>query len=132
MELKNIKTEDDFINYIEGCLNDMEYGVSSKNETVGHMVSLFLHMINKDREKRDREKPIKKIIDSAFDEMRQSGEMEKINEDLQLFYKYKRNIYIEIASKAYFYVTQKKYDELDNYLDSFGIIPTEKELESYR
>ena len=35
MNVKDIKTLDDAQNYVEGCINDYEAGISTKSETLG-------------------------------------------------------------------------------------------------
>ena len=35
MKVENIRTLDDASNYVEGCLNDYEAGISTKSETLG-------------------------------------------------------------------------------------------------
>lgn len=37
METKDIKTIKDAENYIEGCMNDFESGVSTKEETITYL-----------------------------------------------------------------------------------------------
>lgn len=56
MKLQDVKKPEDILNFIEGCLNDMEAGVSSKNETVGNMVDLISYLI------KEKEKNLKKEL----------------------------------------------------------------------
>jgi len=60
MKVEDIKDESMVIQYIEGCLNDMEYGIASKQETDIHINKLIIYLIKLDRKRRE------KLIESAF------------------------------------------------------------------
>lgn len=45
--LEQIKTDDDLLDYIEGCLNDLEAGISTKDETHRHLADLVLFVAKK-------------------------------------------------------------------------------------
>lgn len=47
LELKDINSPEDVMNYIEGCLNDMEARISSKKITVYYIVDLIIHLLKK-------------------------------------------------------------------------------------
>jgi hypothetical protein len=44
MEVKQVKTPDDIERYIEGCLNDFESAISTKDETVVYLAELAVHI----------------------------------------------------------------------------------------
>ena len=44
MEVEQIRTADDVERYIDGCLNDYEAGVSTKDETVVNLTELVAHV----------------------------------------------------------------------------------------
>lgn len=44
MNLQDVKKPEDILNFIEGCLNDMEAGVSAKQETMGNILDLIIHL----------------------------------------------------------------------------------------
>jgi len=44
MKLEQIVTANDIERYIEGCLNDFEMGISSKEETLIHLAELVVHI----------------------------------------------------------------------------------------
>lgn len=45
LEAKNINTIDDMQNYVEGCLNDMEYGIITKKETLEYLKQYTFRII---------------------------------------------------------------------------------------
>lgn len=47
MEVDQIRTADDVERYIEGCLNDYEAGVSTKEETVANLAELVAYVYAK-------------------------------------------------------------------------------------
>lgn len=47
MEVDQIRTADDVERYIEGCLNDYEAGVSTKEETLVYLAELVAHVYTK-------------------------------------------------------------------------------------
>ena len=46
LEAKNINNATDMRNYVEGCLNDLMEGISSKEETMGYLHDYTLRVIN--------------------------------------------------------------------------------------
>jgi len=44
MKATEVKSEQDILNFLEGCLNDFETGLSSKNETMQNLVELIVHL----------------------------------------------------------------------------------------
>jgi len=44
MNVEQIRTADDVERYIEGCLNDYEEGISTKDETVVNLAELVAHV----------------------------------------------------------------------------------------
>lgn len=52
MELTDIKSEEGVARYIEGCMNDLEAGVSTKKETELLLHRLIVYLIKLDRTKR--------------------------------------------------------------------------------
>jgi len=44
MKVEQTKTPDDIERYIEGCLNDFESAISTKDETVVFLAELVLHI----------------------------------------------------------------------------------------
>lgn len=46
MKLEDIKSDEDILNYIEGCFNDFEAGVSTKAESMNLVLDLLLHCVN--------------------------------------------------------------------------------------
>ena len=44
MKVEQIRTADDVERYIDGCLNDFEAGVSTKDETLVHLAELVAHV----------------------------------------------------------------------------------------
>lgn len=51
MNVNEINSSEDILNFIEGCLNDFETGVSSKNETSGNIIDLIAYLTKKSNEK---------------------------------------------------------------------------------
>lgn len=49
MKLDDIKNEGDIITYIEGCINDLESGISTKDETHWAIIHLISWVVQKDR-----------------------------------------------------------------------------------
>lgn len=47
MEVNQIRTADDVERYIEGCLNDYEAGVSTKEETLVYLAELVAYVYEK-------------------------------------------------------------------------------------
>ena len=60
MKLEDIKDEHGIIDYIDGCLNDMEGGVSDKDETSWNLILLIEWVVKKDRRKQIDD--LKKVI----------------------------------------------------------------------
>ena len=52
MKVEQIRTADDVERYIDGCLNDYEAGVSTKDETVVNLAELVAHVYAKAAEKK--------------------------------------------------------------------------------
>ena len=52
MKVEQIRTADDVERYIDGCLNDYEAGVSTKDETVVNLVELVAHVYMKATEEK--------------------------------------------------------------------------------
>ncbi len=50
MKIDQIKTTADIENFIEGCLNDFETGISDKSETMANLRELVGHVYTKDIE----------------------------------------------------------------------------------
>jgi len=132
MKLEQIKSEQDVETYIEGCLNDAMHGIAGKGETIGNMKNLIIHLINLDRSKRDKEKPIKEIIKSGFDEMEESGELDRISEKLAIFEKNKTAIYQMIVGNANHRIIFGQADEMVEYMDQFDLVPTDEIIDKYR
>lgn len=44
MNVTDVKTPDDIERYVEGCLNDFEGGLSTKDETVVAICELVVHV----------------------------------------------------------------------------------------
>lgn len=44
MNVNEIQSTDDILKFIEGCFNDFETGVSSKNESIGNIVDLIAYL----------------------------------------------------------------------------------------
>ena len=51
MKLSDITSEEMVAQYIEGCLNDMEAGISTKQETELHLHRLIIYLIKLDRKR---------------------------------------------------------------------------------
>ena len=45
MKVEEIKKASDAFIYIEGCLNDFESAISTKEETLGLLVDLVIHVV---------------------------------------------------------------------------------------
>ena len=45
MDLENIKTTEDVKRYIDGCLNDYEAGIATKEQTAEHIGELITKVI---------------------------------------------------------------------------------------
>lgn len=54
MKVEDIKSEEQVIQYIEGCLNDMEAGLEFKHQTGKHINDLIIYLIKLDRSKDKR------------------------------------------------------------------------------
>ena len=52
MKVEQIRTADDMEIYIEGCLNDYEAGVSTKEETLVYLAELVAHVYTKATEEK--------------------------------------------------------------------------------
>ena len=52
MKVEQIRTADDVERYIDGCLNDFEAGVSTKEETAIHLAELVAHVYTKATEEK--------------------------------------------------------------------------------
>ena len=52
MKVERIRTADDVERYIEGCLNDYEEGISTKDETVVNLAELVAHVYTKATEEK--------------------------------------------------------------------------------
>jgi hypothetical protein len=50
MKVENIRTADDVERYIEGCLNDFEAAISTKEETLVNIAELVVYVYNKAKE----------------------------------------------------------------------------------
>lgn len=44
MKLEDVKTAKDIVNYIEGCVNDLEAGISTNTETIVFIAELVGHV----------------------------------------------------------------------------------------
>ena len=51
MKVEQIKTPDDVERYIEGCLNDFETAISTKDETVVYLAELVVHVYTEAKKK---------------------------------------------------------------------------------
>jgi len=51
LNVKNIKSVDDIETYIDGCLNDFEFGILTKEETKEHIAELMLFITKKSNKK---------------------------------------------------------------------------------
>lgn len=51
MTLEDIQSEEDVSRYVEGCLNDMYFGVTGKQETEILIHRLMIYLIKLDRKK---------------------------------------------------------------------------------
>jgi len=49
MKLEDIQSEEMVAQYIEGCINDLDAGISTKVETSNLIMGLVIHMIKLDR-----------------------------------------------------------------------------------
>ena len=49
LKLSDIKSEKIVLQYVEGILNDMEAGLSTKEETEGLIIDLIVHVVKLDR-----------------------------------------------------------------------------------
>lgn len=47
MQLSDIKDERGIIRYIEGCINDLDAGIATKDETVDHVINLIIFLVKK-------------------------------------------------------------------------------------
>ena len=45
MKAEDINSVDDCERYLEGCLNDFEFGISTKSETMGYLIEYTLRII---------------------------------------------------------------------------------------
>ena len=52
MKLEQIRTADDVERYIDGCLNDFEAGVNTKEETLVYLAELVAHVYTKATEEK--------------------------------------------------------------------------------
>lgn len=52
MEVDQIRTADDVERYIEGCLNDYDAGISTKEETVANLAELVAYVYTKATEEK--------------------------------------------------------------------------------
>jgi hypothetical protein len=41
MKAEQINSEEDMLNYIEGCLNDLQFGISDRRETISSIIELI-------------------------------------------------------------------------------------------
>jgi len=55
MKVEDITNEEDVSRYIEGCLNDLEFGLCTKYDTERYLHSLIIYLIKLERGKRDKE-----------------------------------------------------------------------------
>lgn len=44
MTIEDIKTNEDVLRFIRGCLNDFEAGISDRNETEMNIINLISHV----------------------------------------------------------------------------------------
>ena len=44
MKVENVSTGEDIERYIEGCINDFEGGISTKDETIVNLAELVAHV----------------------------------------------------------------------------------------
>ena len=44
MKVENVSTPDDIERYIEGCINDLQAGISTKDETIVNLAELVAHV----------------------------------------------------------------------------------------
>ena len=51
MKLENIRSEEDIIAYIEGCLNDLEFGISDKDDTILAISDLVVWAVKQERKR---------------------------------------------------------------------------------
>jgi len=49
LTLESIRSEEQVAQYIEGCINDFETGISTKVETENHIHRLIIYLIKLDR-----------------------------------------------------------------------------------
>lgn len=131
MKLKQINSEQDVITYIEGCYNDHITGEDTQNEFLGYIIELIIHLINLDRAKRDKEKPIKKVVENGYQEMVKDGTLDKINKSMKTFEDNKSEIYQQIIDTANELFVQGLFTEACNYLDRFRMVPDEEILKRY-
>jgi len=47
MKPEDVNTIDDLPIYIEGCINDFEFGISDKSETIEALLDLILYLLKK-------------------------------------------------------------------------------------
>ena len=59
MKIDQIKTTADIENYIEGCLNDFETGISDKSETMTNLCELVGHVYAKAKVSEATKPPVK-------------------------------------------------------------------------
>jgi hypothetical protein len=50
MVVEDIKSEEDVLEYIQGCLYDYRDGEVSQNDTEWAMINLIIYLVKKDRE----------------------------------------------------------------------------------
>lgn len=48
MKVEQITSEEMVLQYVEGCLNDFEAGLTSKDDTASAMIELIVHLIKLD------------------------------------------------------------------------------------
>lgn len=53
LKLEDIKSEEQVAQYIEGCLNDFDAGISTKVETENLILGLIIYLIKLDRSKNE-------------------------------------------------------------------------------
>lgn len=78
LKLEDIKSEEQVIQYIEGCLNDFEAAISTKVQTENYLNRLLIHLIKHDRKRRES------IIERAFAAGRSQTSYEQFKTDEKL------------------------------------------------
>jgi len=63
IEIKNMKSVEDCERYLEGCLNDFESGISTKKETMSHLIEYTIRVVEivKDKIQKNNQKFLENI-----------------------------------------------------------------------